>query len=1209
MKKLNLSLYWKLSIIIIVSVTSVKFVDTWIGYENTRKRYVTEMEKDSDWILVSLEKTIKPLMMAYKANEYDQILKSYTERNEILAIIVNDYRMGEILGQTSFVSGYISSAGTIKEIDLSNSLQNAALSKAFRSKIHHITAPDGKVIGTVEMYLSGESMEKELNELLLMNLLRAFMISALMMAILFFALRKYIIHPISNMVETLHVTDEDGIPVDVPASSGGKEIDELAKTIRSMIKTIRLSRERLASSEFRWKFAIEGTGDGLWDWNMETDTVFYSSQWKKMLGFEEDEIGNSLKEWESKVHPDDLASAFTDIKRHLSGETPYYENIHRVLCKDGHYKWILDRGVIVERDSQGKGLRMIGIHTDITHQKELEAHLVQDKNFIDAIVQNADSIIATIQYDGTMNFLNEYGQHFTGYTLQDVSSEPFFWVRFIPEQLKEKIYALIEDARKGEIIERHTNGWISKDGNEHVFQWSNTLIRKPGGEMDYILSVGIDVTERIEAEKLIQQQKEEFETIFNTTKDGIAILDLESNFLEFNQTYMEMTGFSRDELLKKSCVGLTIPEDRQRTAEAIRETVSSGWLTNFEKSCTTKDGSTISINMSFSLMPDKHRILISTKDITEKRKIESMLVEAKELAEKASRAKSEFLANMSHEIRTPLNGVMGLIDLSLTSDLPPKSREYIEKAKQSSKALLHIINDILDYSKIEAGKLQFEKRPFSLRSIVNDTLNLFEYALEAKHLSIEIDIHPDTPATLSGDPLRIEQIFNNLIGNAVKFTENGSILVRIKPLTHANHAFKLLCSISDTGIGMDENEQKHLFKAFSQTDTSTTRKYGGTGLGLAISRQLVNMMGGDIWVESTKGIGSTFFFTLYLDVVDETEQKTFSVSNISYDQENIRFTGSILLVEDNEINQLVTKEMLESIGLNVEIASNGDIGCKKALSENYDLIFMDLQMPVMDGFEATRCIRQAGIQRPIIALSAAVMDKDRDLTRQAGMDDHLSKPIDFNDLIGKLVHYLPYENLHSGQNGQSDYRDIYGIDIRALSRKIKNPDSLNKMLSIFAQSHLDFAKKIRQEQFGSESFKKLIHSFKGVCGNLSMITLYNLAVAIETSHAHEEGEKLLSQMIEELERVLYSIHTNVSESPRPVSEKPPVPVMLEQIDNVLSKIRLNEFIGTDEMQHFVSTLSTYFDSERVKSFEFHMENYNFSDAENLLNEFKENVHD
>jgi PAS domain S-box-containing protein len=683
------------------------------------------------------------------------------------------------------------------------------------------------------------------------------------------------------------------------------EIGELIGGFNHLLEALGQREVSLKESEFRWKFAIEGSGDGVWDWNIQTDEAQYSIRWKEMLGYSEADILPTNQEWVARVHPDDQSHVAATMQAYLAGKTEIYVVEYRLRCKDDSYMWILGRGMIVSRDEDGKPLRMIGTNTDITERKQMEQALLREQQLSTDIVNALPGVFYMFDASGRFLRWNDHFKVVSGYSDSELASMqgPDF---FRGDDKGRVVAGMQKVFSDGEInIEAIFHDRHGK-GMPYLFGGTRMLL---DGEA-YLLGVGVDISQRRATEAELEQHRQHLEKLVES-----------------------------------------------RTAE---------------------------------------------------------LATAKEAAEAANIAKSAFLANMSHEIRTPMNGIIGMANILRREGVTPSQEKHLDTIDTSAQHLLSVINDVLDLSKIEAGKLTLEEAPVIVSSLLANVESILAERVKAKGIRLLIE-SGQLPHPLLGDPTRLQQALLNYATNAVKFTETGTVTLRAFVQEETAESAMLRFEVQDTGIGITPEAMSRLFSAFEQADNSMTRKYGGTGLGLAITQRLADLMGGKVGADSTAGVGSTFWLTVKLKK-GGTESLAPEATDVDAEIElRQRYAGQrILLVDDEPVNREIALIQLEDVELLVDAAEDGEKAVAMARNTRYAAILMDMQMPKLNGVEATQQIRQLpGYQDiPIIAMTANAFAEDKAQCMAAGMNDFLAKPFTPEDLFAILLRAL---NAQSGR--------------------------------------------------------------------------------------------------------------------------------------------------------------------------------------------------
>lgn len=658
----------------------------------------------------------------------------------------------------------------------------------------------------------------------------------------------------------------------------GRRSRNLAK---DLTKELKASREKFKAGERRLQYALDGSNDGIWDWNINKGEMYVSGKIAENHGWPQLFYAKSVEDLRIYAHPDDLEQIGRSVQRTLSGEQLIHEVETRYRTVKGEWCWVLTRGKVSERDHQGRPIRMTGVHIDIDALKKTQSLLQNTQYQLRNIANSVPSLVSLWNTDLVCQFANDAFAQWFGLTSEKLTGVDMKSVLSI-ERFKMN-QGLFDRVIKGESI-----------------QIEYEVQREHDGEMRHVIA----------------------------------------NYLPNR---------------------------------------SKGLIEGF---------------------------FLFVQDITDLKRAELSAIEERKTAEDATRVKSQFLANMSHEIRTPMNGIIGMTNLLLNSIKDPEARERLSIIQNCGESLLNLVNEILDYSKLEVDKVELEKLPFSPKEAVKEIVELFAPRASDKGLFLTYQDSESVPRWILGDANRFKQILSNLVANAIKFTESGGIKISSAFRPSENNYGRLEFAIEDTGIGLSEESISKLFHPFSQADISTTRRFGGTGLGLAICKGLCEKMDGSIRIKSKLGLGSAFIFDIKVEECSPQEQLPKNTAQILMDPEmEKKHPLRILVAEDNQVNQLVVRGILEKLGYRPDIVSSGREAVERVKAQAYDIVIMDCHMPEMDGFVATQKIIDhfKMKSRPrIIALTASTMKEDVERCFDSGMDDFLAKPISIAALIRVL---------------------------------------------------------------------------------------------------------------------------------------------------------------------------------------------------------------
>ncbi len=673
----------------------------------------------------------------------------------------------------------------------------------------------------------------------------------------------------------------------------------------------------------------------------------------------------------------------------------------RLKKKNGGLVWCSVTAVTV-KDKSGELKWIDGFMIDVTAHRKVERELLESKELFRVVFDNSAVAITVTDKNERVIAWNLFAERLLGMTKEDLFNRPVKELYPLKEWRRIRAFRI---RKKGVLPDMETQ-IIKKDGSIIEASLSISILKDIEGNITGAIGIIRDITSQKIAERKLRESENKTRIILDNSAAAITLTDGSEQIISWNKFTEQLLGMKRRDLYMKPVSFLYPKEEWKKIrAENIRNIGSRHHL---ETKVIHKDGRIIDIDLSINVLKDANNKIVGSVgimyDITERKQAQEILLQAKIAAEEASSAKTMFLANMSHEVRTPMNAIMGMIDLTLDTSLSEEQKDNLKTAKDAAQNLLVLLNDILDLSRVEAGKITLEDIEINLRNVIHSVCKGLEVLARNKSLELLWSVDTNIPEFLMGDPVRLRQVITNLVNNAIKFTHKGKIEVNVKIASLSNDVASLIFSVSDTGIGIAKDKVNSILEPFPQVDHPTPRRYGGTGLGLTISRRLVEMMGGRIWVESEPWKGSTFYFMATLKI--SPKDTTTTVASLSaaaplseQPSEKIVFQGiRVLLAEDNPVNQKIATKLLEKRGLTVKATQNGQEAMDCLSKELFDIILMDVQMPVLDGLEATKLIRedekQTGRHIPIVAMTAHAMEGDEARCLAAGMDGYISKPID-----------------------------------------------------------------------------------------------------------------------------------------------------------------------------------------------------------------------
>ena len=795
------------------------------------------------------------------------------------------------------------------------------------------------------------------------------------------------------------------------------------------------------------------------------------------------------------------------------------------------------------RDESGQYLGRAWFFRDITERKRAEGALQNSEEKFRQLAENIHEVFWVMSPESNeLLYVSPAYEQVWGRTCDSSYQNPMSWMDAIHPDDREQAGLLVARQLAGERIASDYR--ITTPGGEEKWICARcSPVRDQAGKLIRVVGIAEEITERKHALQALQSSEEKFRQLAENIREVFWMKNAGSDeFLYVSPAFEQVWGRTLASIYQTPASRLEAihPDDleqcrlsfaRQMRGEAVEleyrirtPDEQEKWIRDRAFPVRDEDGHLI-------------RLVGVVEEITERKRYEEELVSAREAAEAANQTKSRFLANMSHEIRTPMNGVIGMNQLLLSTDLTPEQRRYVEVVQTSGRTLLALIDDILDLSKVEAGKISLEKQVLDVRQVLADVISLLQDRVTTKGLQVLSCVSPDVPPLVIGDAHRLRQILTNLAANAVKFTDHGEVTFNVELMGEGNGIATLRFAVTDTGIGIRPDQLMTLFLPFVQADTSTTRKYGGTGLGLTISKQLVEMMGGKIGVNSREGQGSTFWFTAVFDAALPGEQTSHELRERGIDESDektpVGHGERILVAEDNRTNAFVVLAQLQKLGYKADVVMNGAKAVEAVERGGYDLVLMDCEMPIMDGYEATRRIRKSlQPEIPIVALTADAMPPARERCLSEGMNDYLAKPLELSRLAEVLARWMPavrVPNPARPPSGETAGPEVFIFDEESLLRRLMGDRQLaGAVLHGFLDDvprQLKNLRKLLSEEDAS-GVRLQAHALKGAAATAGAEALRKTAHTLEkagnTGHL-DPCPELVARAVEEFEQFQHTL--------------------------------------------------------------------------------------